>query len=200
MGILLLVDEAGYLRQKNGRVIGDALVDGIPGVVAHKKGIVAEIIGVFFIRIGGDAQGPDMHDLRLGKGLGVCFDIFHQGPQRVLGFAAGCADEDPVAPMDVRKNFILGGKFFLIFLPEIFQDFFVYGRHGIFSWVNRDRCLSGIIILCVRFFNKKSALRETMKRKYFLSDIGQNPIGLPLTLLFFRSRDDVRVILQTADS
>jgi len=46
-GYSFAVDQVGNFGKKNGRVIGKAMINRVPGVVPDKKGVVSEVIGVF---------------------------------------------------------------------------------------------------------------------------------------------------------
>ena len=105
------VEEIRHIGKKERGVVGHAPVDRFAGVVADEEGVVAEIVLEFFVGVRGHPQRPDMDDLGVKEGLGMGFDELDQGPDQVLRLGAGGVDEDPVPPVDVPEDLLLGNKF-----------------------------------------------------------------------------------------
>jgi len=101
-------------REKDGGVIGDALVDRVPGAVADEEGVVAEVLLEFLRGIRGHAEGTDMDYFGVEKGLGVRLYITDQTLDQMLGFGAGRADEDGVPPVDVTEDLRFRDEFIRI--------------------------------------------------------------------------------------
>ena len=104
-------EEARDLGEKDRRIIGKPLVDGLAGAVADEEGVVPEIGLEFLVGIGGHPEGPDMQNLRVEEGLGVFLDVTDHGVDEVLGLGAGRADEDRIPPVDVAENVFSGANF-----------------------------------------------------------------------------------------
>ena len=77
-GHQLFLEQAGHLGEEDGRVIGQALVHRLAGVVADKKGIVPEVVLELCVRVGRHAQGPDLEQFGIEKGLGVGLHIIDE--------------------------------------------------------------------------------------------------------------------------
>jgi hypothetical protein len=96
-------DEVRDLRQKNGGVIGNSLIDCVSRIVRNEESVMPEIGFVPFLRVRSKAKGPDVKDLGIIKSGGVRLDITDQGLDKILGLAAPCPDEYSVPSMDVTE-------------------------------------------------------------------------------------------------
>ena len=65
------VEQLGHVGEGNRRVVRGPLIDGVSRVVPDEKGIVPEVAFELAVRVRGDAEGIDMDDLGVEKGLGV---------------------------------------------------------------------------------------------------------------------------------
>ena len=97
------VEQRGNLGKKYRAVISQAGIYGSAGVVGDEKRVVPEVALEFFVCIGGQPQGPYMHDFGIEKGLGIGVYIIDEGAHQILRLAAGSADKYPVSGMYVRK-------------------------------------------------------------------------------------------------
>lgn len=77
-------NNSGVSERRTGGVIGDALVDRVPGAVADEEGVVAEVLLEFLRGIRGHAEGTDMDYFGVEKGLGVRLYITDQTLDQML--------------------------------------------------------------------------------------------------------------------
>ena len=109
-----------HVRERNRRVVRGPLIDGISRVVPDEEGIVAEVALELAVRVGCDAEGIDMDDLGVEKGLRVRFHVAGHRLDQVLRLAAARGDEDVVAPADVAERDLLRSELLRMPLsPEI---------------------------------------------------------------------------------
>src|SRR6185436_17508670 len=74
----LLSEQSGNFAQKDGRVIGNALVDSLANVRPDEKGVVTKMVEQLFRGVGRFSESEDVND----------FDI-----KKVRAFFAECLDE-----------------------------------------------------------------------------------------------------------
>ena len=96
--------QGGHVGKRDGGVVGQPLVYGAARVVSDKKRVETEVALEFWIGIWRYAEGIDMDDLRIKKGLGVGFNVVDHRIDEILGLAAARADEDPVARVDMAED------------------------------------------------------------------------------------------------
>ncbi len=109
-----LLKQGRHLREKNRRIIRKTLVDRITYIVADKESIQPEVAFEFFLGKGRNAKRPEVKNLGIYEGLRVFINIAGKSTDKVLGFAAGRADEYVVAAMDMVEYFVQSDIFFRI--------------------------------------------------------------------------------------
>ena len=122
------VQQLRDMGKENGGVVGHPPIDGLPPIVSHKKRVVAKIIFKFFIGVRGHPQGPHLNHLGIEESLGVRFYKLDEGLDKILRFATGGMDENPIPPMDMAKNLRCGRKFPRINLFHLLAHFILYSQ------------------------------------------------------------------------
>ena len=112
------VEEPRDLAQEDGRVVGRAGVDLLPGVVADEEAVVPEVALEALVGVGRDPQGPDVEDLGVVEGAGVRLDVLDQRPHQVLRLTTGGADEDAIAAPDALEGPRLADELLRVSFPE----------------------------------------------------------------------------------
>jgi hypothetical protein len=102
----------GDLEEKNGGIVRQSRIDGSTCTLADKEGIVAEVLLVFFLRVGGDTQRSYVDHFRVDKSLGLRVDITDQALDKILRLGTGGAYENGVTSVNMAENFINTVKFF----------------------------------------------------------------------------------------
>jgi hypothetical protein len=115
------MEEVGNLRKEDGRVVGDALVDGIATVASHKERVMSKIMLELLVGIGRITKSPDMDYLGIEEGFWMGFDVIDECADKVLGFTASRADEYTVAFVDMGEYILVGAKFLGVGGPEFVQ-------------------------------------------------------------------------------